>query len=212
MEREFRFSKQDTTKEYGIKYYFEKALESENTIKSIGFVTNNDYIFTMFDSNIDHTYFINENRKKLGITDDYNDDVFMFSCDNQTKVFTINFFNVCNHKNTKLHIGNHLIKILSEYKKFVDENKDNLDFKNVRLNLDINFYRNNEVDIYYERSYKGFTNMIDDAIISLYNETKEAIREKEEEKMRKEVETQQKENENNKVLIFIKKMFNKVNA
>ena len=210
MEKEFRFSKHDTTKEYGVEYYFEEALKSERWIKSIGIVTNNDYIFTMFDGEIDHTVYIDKCLKELGIDDNFNDDVFMFSCDNQTKIFRLGFTSICNGKRTKVHIGEHIIKILREYKKFAESHKDELDFKDVRISLSSKFYRNNEVDIYYENTYKGFTNMIDDAIISLYNETKEAIKEKEEEKKRKEPEEQQPEN--NKVLIFFKKMFNKVNA
>ena len=165
----YRFKETDEIKEYGIKEYFDEAMKSADRIKSIGIVTSDEYRFYTFDSKVNHIVYTRK------YSEDNHENKIMFLCDNETNL-TLSF-EVCRQGEIpSVFIGKCIKKILEEYKRFLKENKDTLDFKKIKLYLHHNFYGNNEV--YYRMidlpSYEGFTSMIDAMITSIIDEINKA--------------------------------------
>ena len=188
------FSKNDVDKEYNVKKYFYERIRFDQYIKSVGIVTANDYRFSIFDhsNNDDHRTIIIDNMNELGIEEHTKVDKFLFSCDYDRDYVHINFYGIePGHKNTDPFIGECIIKILEEFKEFVDEYGDNILFDDRTLGLSNNFFRNNEIESkigfiteYLNkhpeerktkiRNKKTLSDLIEYAIESMEKETKKA--------------------------------------
>lgn len=183
MEKVYKFSRNDRLKEYGIEKYFEEALKNrESHIKSLGIINSDEYKFYIFDNQTIHMKYAN-----IYIEDEHQDKV-MFSCDNESEILTLRFNTFKESEIPDIFIGKCMIKILEEYKEFVENNKDILDFKKVRLALSDNFYGENKVK-YQDRRLSNkleFDIRIDSAIAGIKTEVYNAEADlKEQERMKK---------------------------
>ena len=181
-EKCFKFSKEDENKEYGIEYYFEEVLKTGRRTKSLGVINSDNYKFYMF--NGDHMAYTSK------YSDDEHLDKVMFNCDNEAGSLALIFNCRSQSEIGDVFIGRTMIKILEEYRKFLQKHHDEIKDKSVKFVLSNNFYKENIVVPYDNKNLDKIDKLIGEinmAIISLHEEVASVEEElKEREKNRKQ--------------------------